>query len=121
MNPDLDKILITMPPIKVITNINDPDGIKSGKYDAIPNSNFFNSNNDNWNISMKFNLEKFNNTLQCIIGNMQNDGWGLWITPQRKLQWKIGNSSFYWQWNSRLWLVAWECRESTFVSKRSHW
>jgi hypothetical protein len=85
-----------MPPTKLIGNITDPEGIKNGKYKEVPNSNFFNSssNSDNWNISIKFNLDRFNNTLQSIIGNMQNNGWGLWITPQRKLQWKIGSSSY---------------------------
>ncbi len=81
---------------RVISNINDPEGIKSGKYKQIPNNNFFSTNpNSNWNISVKFNLDKFNNTSQSIIGNMDNNnGWGLWITPLRKLQWKIGKSSW---------------------------
>jgi len=43
---------------------------------------------------MKFNLDKFNNTLQSIIGNLQGNGWGLWIIPQRKLEWRIGNKTW---------------------------
>ena len=52
----------------------------------------------NWNISIKFNLEVFNNKLQCIIGNVQDNNsannWGLWITPERKLQWRLGSNSW---------------------------
>ena len=78
---------------RVINNINDPIGVKSGKYKQIPNNNFFSTNpNTNWNISIKFNLDKFNNTLQSIIANMDNNGWGLWVTPERRLQWRIGKS-----------------------------
>jgi len=101
----------TMPPVKLITDISDPEGIKNGKYEAVPNTNFFSKNSNYWNISIKFNLDKFNNTLQSIIGSFQDDktttpaltttqkvqtanNWGLLITPQRKLQWKIGISSW---------------------------
>jgi hypothetical protein len=79
---------------KLVNNISDPDGIKNGKYQAIPINNFFSSNNDNWSISIKFNLEKFNNTRQSMLGNTQGIGWGLWITPLRKLEWKIGAKSW---------------------------
>jgi hypothetical protein len=81
--------------IKVISNTNDPEGIKNGKYREVPNSKFFTPDSNNWNISIKFNLDKFNNKLQCIIGNMSNNlnNWGLWINPQRILQWKIDNST----------------------------
>ena len=84
--------------LKPIISINDPNGIKNGEYRDVPTSKIFGSNNNNnWNITMKFNLEKFNNTLQSIIGNVQNNSandWGLWITPQRKLQWRVNNSSW---------------------------
>ena len=93
----------TLPKNIAISKINDADGIKDGKYREVPNNQIFglNPNINNWNISIKFNLEKFNNTLQSIIGNVQsnsNNNWGLWITPQRKLQWRIGSS--FWDLNN---------------------
>ena len=82
--------------LKVISNTTDPKGIKDGLYKDISNNKFFGDSQYNWQITIKFNLLEFNNTLQCIIGNVQDDNninnWGLWITPQRKLQWRISNS-----------------------------
>jgi len=82
--------------IKVISTINDPEGIKNGKYREVPNNKIFNTNSKNWNISIKFNLDKFNNKIQCIIGNMSNNlnNWGLWINPLRIIQWSVNNSNF---------------------------
>jgi hypothetical protein len=82
-----------------ISIINNPEDIKNGKYREVPNSDFFGSNPNIFQfvMSIKFNLEKFNNTLQSIIGNVQNNSannWGLWVTPQRKLQWRVNNLSW---------------------------
>jgi hypothetical protein len=82
---------------RLINEINDEEGIKNGKYKDIETNKIFGSNENNWNFSIKFNLEKFNGTLQCIIGNMSNENsvnsWGLWINSKRKLEWRIGKTS----------------------------
>ena len=57
----------TYAPIKLIGNISDPTGIKNGDYKEVSNSKFFGSNTNSWNISIKFNLENFNNSLQSIM------------------------------------------------------
>ena len=77
---------------RIIKNISDPEGVKNGKYKQISNNDFFGTNTNSWNISIKFNLDKFNNTTQSILGNLDSNGWGLWITPQRKLQWRVGRT-----------------------------
>ena len=80
---------------RIIKNISDPEGVKSGKYKQISNNDFFGTNTNSWNISIKFNLDKFNNTtqsIQSILGNLDSNGWGLWITPQRKLQWRVNRT-----------------------------
>jgi hypothetical protein len=97
MKPEVNPIrtfATTLVPTKLIGNLSDPAGIKNGNYKEVSNSKFFSSNANSWNISIKFNLDKFNKTLQSIIGNMQGNGWGLWITPERKLQWRIGATSW---------------------------
>ncbi len=79
--------------IRIIKNISDPEGIKNGKYKQISNNDFFGSNTNSWYISINFNLDKFNNTTQSILGNLDSNGWGLWITPLRKLQWRVGRNT----------------------------
>ena len=77
--------------------LEDPTGIKLGKYNNISFNTFgLNSSLNNWTITILLSAVYTSSKWQGIIGNMYNsqipghkDGWGFWISPSKYLHFRI--------------------------------
>ncbi len=79
--------------------IKDPEGIKIGKFNNIPNTTFGSSGDlTRWSLTIILNSDIYGVSFQGIVGNMYNKevttGWGLWINSDRLLHFRLNDKTW---------------------------